>query len=50
MEIRNELLPEVKEFKDPGVLFMTDGKMEREMDSFNVVSVAMQESHCGVVV
>lgn len=50
MEIQNELLPEVKKFKDPGVLFMTDRKMEREMDSFNVVSAAMQVWYCCVVV
>lgn len=29
---------------------MTDGKMEHEMDSFNVVSAAMQVLHWGVVV
>ena len=51
LRVGSELLPQAKEFKYLGVLFTSEGKMEREMDRrIGAVSAVMRALYRSVVV
>jgi len=51
LRVGNELLPQAKEFKYLGVLFTSEGKMEREMDRrIGAASTVMRALYWSVVV
>jgi len=46
LQVRNEILPQVEEFKYLGVLFMSEGRTEREIDrQTGVVSAVLPTLH-----
>ncbi|TWW73526.1 hypothetical protein D4764_15G0009200 [Takifugu flavidus] len=51
LRVKEELLPQVEEFKYLGVLFTSEGKMEQEIDRrIGAVSAVMRTLHWSVVV
>ncbi|KAK0152855.1 LINE-1 reverse transcriptase [Merluccius polli] len=51
LRVGDEILPQVEEFKYLGVLFTSDGRMEREIDRwFGAASAVMRTLHGSVVV
>ncbi|TWW59288.1 hypothetical protein D4764_06G0008180 [Takifugu flavidus] len=51
LRVKEEILPQVKEFKYLGVLFTSEGRMEQEIDRWiGVVSAVMRTLHRSVVV
>jgi len=41
LRVKDKSLPQVDEFRYLGILFTSDGKMEREMDKWNGASLAL---------
>ncbi|TWW81097.1 hypothetical protein D4764_01G0009120 [Takifugu flavidus] len=51
LRVKEEILPQVEEFKYPGVLFTSEGRMEQEIDrQIGAASAVMRTLHRSVVV
>ena len=51
LRVRNEILPQVEEFKYLGVLFTSEGRMEREVDGrIGAASTVLWALHRPIVV